>query len=554
MSFVLRKSLPSLTGLVALLLGVGFLAVVFLNAPVWFPIAFALAIVLLQYAINPRIIQWLVPAVVVPIENGRFATEHPVGRLLAERCRQAGVPLVKLGIVDDGTPNAFTFGHTRGDARIWVTRGLLERLDERELDAVLAHEVGHIKNRDFIVMTIAAVIPMILYLVYLTTRSSGRDQAGAVAVVAYVGYLISQFTLLALSRSREYAADHWSCTATGDGDALCSALVKVAYGMGSVDAAKKNETHAAVQAVKSRWKRNAKQNQVDMKGLRMQSMRAMGIFDPRDAVAMETAIAQGVEPERAIAALRWDMLNPWAKVLEKMSSHPIVANRFKALENSNLPGKPKRWSVVRSLATVSPEQRLAARARFGKELFIAVAPWAVMIPLVAFGAFRTSTLTIGAAIAGAGILFLVKQAYRYPGEFEQAQGVTSLLERMDAGPIAGIGVTLTGTIVGRGMPGYLLSPDLVIQDETGFVPVIYSNPIPLARSGFGLLRAGRFLGKQATVRGWYRRSPGPAIDLREIQTTDGLRARGWEWILRYAVSALVVVIGVAVVLAGSTVN
>src|SRR5438270_200995 len=143
---------------------------------------------------------------------GGYATDHPLGRIVAGRCRQAGVPLVKLGIVDDGTPNAFTFGHTRGDARIWVTRGLLERLDERELDAVLTHEIGHVKNRDFIVMTVAAVVPMVLYLIWVVGRT-GRDQARYVAIAAYIGWIISRFTLLALSRARVYAVERWSCHA-----------------------------------------------------------------------------------------------------------------------------------------------------------------------------------------------------------------------------------------------------------------------------------------------------------------------------------------------------
>ena len=110
-----------------------------------------------------------------------YATEHPLGRIVAERCKQAGVPLVKLGVVDDGNPNAFTFGHTRGDARIWITRGLLERLDERELNAVVAHEVGHVKNRDFIVMTVAAVVPMVLYLIYVVGTRAGRNETRSVA-------------------------------------------------------------------------------------------------------------------------------------------------------------------------------------------------------------------------------------------------------------------------------------------------------------------------------------------------------------------------------------
>ncbi|HEX2065145.1 MAG TPA: M48 family metalloprotease, partial [Acidimicrobiales bacterium] len=174
MGFVLRRSLPSMAGLLGLLLAVGFALVGVAGAPVWFPMAFAVGVLLVQYLVNPWIIQWLVPATVIGHDGTRYDTDHPLGRLVAERCRQAGIPLVKLGIVDDGTPNAFTFGRVRSDARLWVSRGLLERLDERELDAVVAHEIGHVRNWDFAVMTVAAVIPMVLYLCFVVARQSDR--------------------------------------------------------------------------------------------------------------------------------------------------------------------------------------------------------------------------------------------------------------------------------------------------------------------------------------------------------------------------------------------
>src|SRR5207247_2739005 len=101
MKFVLRRSLPSLGGLLALVLAVGLVAVFTLGLPLWFPAVFAIAVVLLQYAVNPLIIQWLVPATVCEHDGERYLTDHPVGGIVARRCREAGVPLVKLGFVDD---------------------------------------------------------------------------------------------------------------------------------------------------------------------------------------------------------------------------------------------------------------------------------------------------------------------------------------------------------------------------------------------------------------------------------------------------------------------
>jgi len=545
MGFVIRRSLPSLGGLVALLLAAGFAAVVFLEAPLWFPVGFAVAMLVVQFVVNPWVIQWLVPAGVVGRTAEGYDLDHPLGRIVADRCRAAGVPLVKLGIVDDGTPNAFTFGHSPRDARIWVTRGLLERLDERELDAVVAHEVGHIKHWDFVVMTVAAVVPMVLYLVYLVARGTNRPETRAVALGAFVAYLLSQFTLLALSRARETAADHWSCRTTGDGDALASALVKVAYGMGQVSAAHKAEVAALVECGKE-GKTQARKQQARWN--RAQSMRAMGIFEPRSAEAMEAAFARGLDPQRAMAAMRWDVVNPWGATLEKLSSHPLVARRIQALEQSGLPGAPRHWSALRAAATAPPHEVAAVRTRYSLELALAVLPWTILALLLLTGFLTGTLLSVGLALVMAGILFFVKQHVRYPSGFAPTEEVAGLLERIDAGPVTGIPVEVRGQVIGRGFPGYVLSPDLVIQDSSGFVPLLYRQPIPFAGEWFGLVRAKRFMGQQVVAQGWYRRQPGPVIELREVTAADGTRARAWEWLSRYVAAAAVLVAGVIVML------
>ena len=547
MKFVLRRSLPSIGGLIGLLLVVGFAVVIFLGAPMWFPVAFAIVMLGIQYVVNPYIIRWLVPAAVIDHDGQRYATDHPIGDIVARQCADAGIPLVTLGIVDDGNPNAFTFGRTPRDARIWITRGLLERLDQRELNAVVAHEVGHIKHWDFAVMTLAAVVPMVLYLAYLIARGNDRAEARAVAIGAYVAYMVSQLTLLALSRARETAADHWSCQTTGDGDALASALVKIAYGMGLASGEQKEEIHALIASGRQGKKEAAK---LSARARRARSMRAMGIFEPQSAEAVQYAFAHGIDPDRALAAMRWDLTNPWGATLEKLSSHPLVARRIRDLEESGLPGAPRQWSAMRAMAGASPEQVADARGRFAKELVIAVAPWVVLAGAFVFGMFPDSRFGMGLAVALAGLLFFVKQQFRYPADHQPVDELAGLLERLDAGPIAGIPVTVKGEIIGRGMPGYVLSPDLVVADDSGFVPLLYRQPLPFVAELFGLFRAQAFQGQDVVARGWYRRMPGPAIELRDVHTVSGRKARSWEWVARYAGSVLLIFAGVALMLVG----
>ncbi|MDQ1426948.1 MAG: hypothetical protein QOK39_424 [Acidimicrobiaceae bacterium] len=547
MGFVLRRSLLSITGLLALVLAVGVAFVVVLGAPLWFPAIFAIAIVGIQYLINPRIMEWLVPATVIDDDGTRYLTDHPVGAVVARRCADAGIPLVKLGIVDDGNPNAFTFGHTPADARMWVTRGLLERLDGDEVDAVVTHEVGHIKHWDFVIMTVAAVIPMLLYMTFLVTRRA-RDKGQVVAITAYVAYVISNFMLLALSRAREYGADHWSCECTGNGDALASALVKVAYGMGQVRAQEQAEAAQLVAAGKQGKAEAAKR---ERNYHRIRSMRAMGIFEPRAADAMAVAFGQGIDPQRAIAAMRWETVNPWGTTLEKLASHPLVSHRIAALERSGLPGAPRYWSVLRATADVDEATRMSLRARFAKELAVAVGPWVIVAAMVGFGVFTHSLVAIGVALAVAGGGLLVKQLLRYPThEAQPVAEITSLLEHLEASPLAGLPVEVRGWIIGRGTPGYLLSPDLVVQDESGFVPLLWRQPIPFARAWFGLTKVQAYLGQHVIASGWYHRNPGPVIEVRSVRAADGRATKTWWWATCYAASAAVLAAGVIVALIG----
>ena len=155
----------------------------------------------------------------------------------------------KVAIMETHVPNAFATGRSPKSAVLAVTRGLMARLTEQEQEAVLAHELSHIKNRDVMVLTWARLIVIIagylmqwLFIISLFGGfgGGGRDrggggQAALIMLAVYVGtilvYFLSQLLILTLSRYREYAADRGSAILTGAPLQLASALAKISDDM-----------------------------------------------------------------------------------------------------------------------------------------------------------------------------------------------------------------------------------------------------------------------------------------------------------------------------------
>jgi Zn-dependent protease with chaperone function len=148
---------------------------------------------------------------------------------LEKLCAEHKLPIPRVGVIHSATPNALCFGRVRSDARIVVTEGLLNVLSEEEINAVLAHEVGHIAQYDFAVIAVAALAPLILYPLYVWTRHNSHTMP--IAFSAYGCSWLSRFVVLALNRVREASADHYCAVVTREPKALSSALIKIAYGM-----------------------------------------------------------------------------------------------------------------------------------------------------------------------------------------------------------------------------------------------------------------------------------------------------------------------------------
>ncbi len=185
-----------------------------------------------QYFLSDKIALWSMGARIVSPE------EAPELHGMIERLSAiANLPKPRVAIADSDVPNAFATGRSPKNAVVAVTRGLMNRLEPAEMEAVLAHELSHVRNRDVMVMTLASFFAVVAQLMMrwffwggmMGGRRDRRD-GGSIAMIymaSILVWVISFFLMRALSRYREYAADRGSAIITGSPANLMSALMKI---------------------------------------------------------------------------------------------------------------------------------------------------------------------------------------------------------------------------------------------------------------------------------------------------------------------------------------
>jgi heat shock protein HtpX len=147
---------------------------------------------------------------------------------------RAGLPMPKVAIVPDRTPNAFATGRNPEHAVVAVTEGIMTTLSRPELEAVLAHEVSHVKNRDILIGSFAAVLSSaIMFLGRMALYAAPRDRNSrsghplAAVLIMFLAPVAAMMLQMAISRSREYLADETAAKITGRPDELANALRKI---------------------------------------------------------------------------------------------------------------------------------------------------------------------------------------------------------------------------------------------------------------------------------------------------------------------------------------
>src|SRR6185437_10314507 len=227
------------------LLYVGFALVLFyyLNVGIAPMLVIIVVIAAVQY--------WTSDKLALAASGAKIVTpeQAPDLHAMVERlCAMADLPKPRVAVIPSDVPNAFATGRSPKHAAVAVTEGLWRRLEPKEVEAVLAHELSHVANRDVLIMTLASFFAMLAALItrwgfYMgmfggfggnNRSNNGNNQLPVwlvVTVVAVVTYVISFILIRTISRYREYAADRGSALITGAPENLMSALQKIASGI-----------------------------------------------------------------------------------------------------------------------------------------------------------------------------------------------------------------------------------------------------------------------------------------------------------------------------------
>jgi len=218
------------------------------GAGLWLIVLLAVGMGLVQYFFSDKLVLWSTGARI--LDKDEYPELH---QTVEKLCREADLPLPRIAIMQSPVPNAFATGRSPKHAVVACTDSIMRLLTKDELEAVLAHELSHVKNRDILTMTMASFIAMIASMImqsfFFSAMFGGRNREGGgtiiIWIVSIVVYAVSTLLILALSRYREFAADRGSALITKNPKALMSALSKISGRMDTVPPEAKAKVEAA---------------------------------------------------------------------------------------------------------------------------------------------------------------------------------------------------------------------------------------------------------------------------------------------------------------------
>jgi len=308
----------------------GTLAIIFGLSTLVFTVIMSLAgvfdiLTLAILVVSFNIIQWLIsPYLVGAIYRVRELPENEnpqLHQMVENLSEKSKVSKPKLMLAQIPIPNAFAYGSPLTGNRVAVTQGLLKSLNEDEVEAVIGHELGHLKHRDVQVMMVVSFLPALFYYIGFSLMLSGmyrgrRDDSGGSALIG-IGFLVFSWVLnlfiLYLSRLREYYADRHSVSVVDNGaQKLSTGLAKIV-----------NTTRKVNNAQKARQEKT-----------NSSAFKALFIADPDRASAdsAELAAMEVQTDQKLVQEITSRKLTFADKLIEALSTHPNIVKRLRALQ------------------------------------------------------------------------------------------------------------------------------------------------------------------------------------------------------------------------------
>ncbi len=544
----------------------------------------SLIVLFFQYLISPIIIQWIYS--IDWMDPGEVANRLPhIAQIIDQVVTKYNIRAPRFGIIHDGSPNAFTFGWTKHTARIVITDGILNLLDKEEQRGVVAHELGHIKHNDFIVMTLASAIPMLFYTIFRmlmysrSSRSSSRDSNNsdaykyAIAILSYIMYIVGTLIMLMLSRIREYWSDEFSAQETGNANALSTSLVKIAYGLLQTPSSGQGSGGSGGSRTYRGGQRGGQtytgSSRMGGSTSRVQFIKGLGISDRTSAKNLIYSAGgssgkkqKDINTDIIAKSAAWDLYTPWAKYFNVMSTHPLPAKRIQRLNQISEQEQNTKAVIDLTPARAAFEKEMGKSGwdEFTYELIVQYMPkliffgwliaglilWATGFDFtsIPFGLFNNVLAFMAFSFVFAGAFHLLQNLIKYNNDFKKEK-LQDLITTIRVSPVRPVPCVVRGQIMGKGAPGLFWSDDVFIRDKTAIMYIDYDYGIGLINTLFGIFRVNKMIGRNCEVVGWYRRGPRPYIQVHTIQLDDGKIYHCRKKFIWQIVGVLLLIIGLA---------
>ncbi|WP_193193910.1 M48 family metalloprotease [Nostoc sp. MG11] len=496
------------------------------------PTPLLLLVLTVLIAVSPWLLDWLLANFYGQRQLSKDVLNNysrEAVRVLQRSCQQRGWQLPKLRILPMAAPIILTYGNLPRNARIVVSQGLLEQLADDEIATIYATQLGHIAHWDFVVMSLVLLVTLTIYRLYQQVSEWGNNISGIrrwpvtiLASLVYGVWCLLTGTALWLSRLRLYYSDRLAAEITGNPNSLIRGLIKIAIGI-AADIEKQEHTS---------WQ--------------LESLNLLTPVGHQQSLSLGT-IASHLSFE---SFLMWDALNPYRQWFTINNSHPLIGDRIKRLCQI-----ARHWHLETELNLISEQSLKLKRQSF----LLQIAPW-LGIPLgflfagviwltwqIAFAlkflnlkwiyedwSFITGCLLISFSI---GTVMRMNSFFPdiKPATVQTNDCLPSLLADPSALPIDSISVCLVGKLIGRQGTSNCLAQDLILQSSTGLVKLHHISWLGQSVNHQDLI------GRQITVRGWFRRGATPWIDIQTLQTQSGKTINSphpiWSTVLAVAAQA-----------------